>query len=178
MGQRIAHRGPDDEQLHDDGYLSLLFRRLSIVDVAGGAQPIWNEARTLCVVVNGEIYNHLALRATLRERHAFQSRSDAEIVVHLFEELGVGAFDRLEGMFALAIWDVTRRRLVLARDRFGIKPLYYHHADGQLLFGSELKALLVHPDCPRKVDWAGLWWFDFVEFSFPEVPTFVTGVHY
>ncbi|MBI5479949.1 MAG: asparagine synthase (glutamine-hydrolyzing) [Deltaproteobacteria bacterium] len=178
MGRRIAHRGPDDEQLHDDGCLSLLFRRLSIVDVAGGAQPIWNEQRTLCVVVNGEVYNHLDLRATLREPHTFQSRSDSEIVVHLFEELGVDAFERLEGMYALAVWDVTRRRLVLARDRFGIKPLYYHHAGGQLLFGSELKALLAHPDCPRELEWAGLWWFDFVEFSFPEVPTFVKGVHY
>jgi asparagine synthase (glutamine-hydrolysing) len=178
MGRRIAHRGPDDEQSFDDGLLSLLFRRLSIVDVAGGAQPIWNEAGTLCVVVNGEIYNHLALRDTLRERHTFRSRSDAEIVVHLFEELGVDAFGRLEGMFALAIWDVPRRRLVLARDRFGIKPLYYHHRDGQLLFASELKALLVHPDCPREVDWGALWWFDFVEFSAPAAPTYVQGVHY
>jgi asparagine synthase (glutamine-hydrolysing) len=178
MGRRIAHRGPDDEQSFDDGFLSLLYRRLSIVDVAGGAQPIWNEARTLCVVVNGEIYNHLALRDTLREAHEFQSRSDSEIVVHLFEELGVDAFDRLEGMFALAIWDVTRRRLVLARDRFGIKPLYYHHRNGQLLFASELKALLVHPDCPRELDWESLWWFDFVEFGLPAAPTYVKDVHY
>ncbi|HVY48221.1 MAG TPA: asparagine synthase (glutamine-hydrolyzing), partial [Minicystis sp.] len=149
MGRQLARRGPDEETLHDDGTLAFVFRRLAIIDVAHGAQPIWNEDRTLFVAVNGEIYNHEELRARLAPRHVFRTRSDSEVVLHLFEELGERAFEELEGMFAVALWDAKRRVLTLARDRFGIKPLFYVDGPSGLLFGSELKALLAHPECPR-----------------------------
>ncbi|HEX4925663.1 MAG TPA: asparagine synthase (glutamine-hydrolyzing) [Bdellovibrionales bacterium] len=154
MGRRIAHRGPDDEQQYANEDVALVFRRLSIIDLAGGAQPIWNEAGTICVLVNGEIYNHMELRSTLKSDHRFKTKSDSEIVLHLYEDYGADAVSFLKGKFALAIWDSAARKLVLARDRMGIKPLYYYHDErGLLLFGSELKALLAHPDCPRELDW-------------------------
>lgn len=153
MGEQIVHRGPDSVAYFDDGTLGLVFRRLSIVDVPGGNQPFVNAARNLTCVVNGEIYNHGALRRELEARHAFVSRSDCEAVLHAYAEWGIGALPRLYGMFAMAIWDAQRRRLLLARDRLGIKPLYTCRVPGGLLFGSELKALLAHPQCPRALDW-------------------------
>ena len=156
MGQSIAHRGPDDEQFYDDGVLSLVFRRLSIVDLAGGQQPIFNETGDRFVVVNGEIYNHQVLRDELKDRHVFRTGSDSEVPLHLFEERGADALQRLNGMFALAIWNVREKSLFLARDRLGIKPLYFCRIANGLLFGSELNALLAHPECPRDLDWAAL----------------------
>lgn len=153
MGRRLSRRGPDDEQRYDDGRLAFVFRRLAIVDLATGQQPIWNEDRTLFVAVNGEIYNHADLRATLAPRHRLRTNSDAEVVLHLYEERGAAALDRLQGMFALAIWDTTSQRLFLARDRLGIKPLYYAETPTAFVFGSEPKALLAHPACPRDVAW-------------------------
>ncbi|MBW4578362.1 MAG: asparagine synthase (glutamine-hydrolyzing) [Tildeniella nuda ZEHNDER 1965/U140] len=153
MGEQLARRGPDDEQCFDDGTLSFVFRRLAIVDLPGGQQPIWNEAGTLFVAVNGEIYNHWELRSHLREPHTFRTRSDAEIVLHLYEERGADALNLLNGMFAIALWDTTKQQLFLARDRLGIKPLYYSQVGSQLIFGSELKALLVHPACPNRPNW-------------------------
>lgn len=152
MGQQLARRGPDDEQFYDDGILSFVFRRLSIVDLDTGQQPIWNEDQTIFVAVNGEIYNHLELRSQLREPHNFRTQSDAEIVLHLYEERGIDAIHQLNGMFAIVLWDSHQQKLILARDRLGIKPLYYCFKDDVLLFGSELKSLLMHPDCPRDVD--------------------------
>lgn len=153
MARQLAHRGPDDQQLHDTPPLSLAFRRLAIIDVDGGTQPIWNEDRSLMVVINGEIYNHAELRAQLRG-HTFRSRSDAEVFLHLYEERGPAALDALNGIFAIVLWDARARQLFLARDRMGVKPLYYARArSGTFLFGSELKALLAHPDCPRDVRW-------------------------
>ncbi|WP_437664789.1 asparagine synthase (glutamine-hydrolyzing) [Sorangium sp. So ce1182] len=181
MGRQLASRGPDDEQTYDDGVLSLVFRRLSIVDVAGGRQPLWNERRSAFVAMNGEIWNHAALRETLRGTHALATRSDAEVVIHLFEDEGPRLLDRLNGMFALAVWDREAERLLLARDRLGIKPLYYAWTPGGLLFGSELKALLVHPDCPAELrfhdlDLGYLGGAAYTGFSGAHVPSFVEGV--
>jgi asparagine synthase (glutamine-hydrolysing) len=156
MGAQIRRRGPDDEQLLDDGRLGLVFRRLSIVDCDGGRQPIANEDETVFIAVNGEIYNHRALRQELTGDHRFRTESDCEVVLHLYEELGERALERLVGMFAIAIWDTTRGRLFLARDRLGIKPLYYAPRGEVFLFASELKALLAHPACPREFAWEDL----------------------
>jgi len=153
MGAAIAHRGPDETTMYDDGILGLVFTRLSIVDVAHGSQPIGNEAGDCLIAVNGEIYNHDALRTELARTHAFRTRSDSEVPLHAFEQWGDRAFALLNGMFALAIWDRRRRVLTLARDRLGIKPLYVCRLPHGILFGSELKGLLAHPDCPRELDW-------------------------
>jgi asparagine synthase (glutamine-hydrolysing) len=154
MSEQIAHRGPDDEQLLIEGPFGVAFRRLAIVDVEGGRQPLTNEDGTVVAVVNGEIYNHQEVRATLKEPHRLSTRSDCEVLVHLYEEIESRAFEALVGMYAVAIWDARRRRVILARDRFGIKPLFYAVAGRKLLFASEIKALLRHPQCPRAFDWA------------------------
>lgn len=139
----MVHRGPDDEGFHVDGPLSMGMRRLSIIDLAGGHQPISNEDGSVTVVLNGEIYNFQELRTELEARgHAFKTHSDTEVIVHLYEEHGLGCASRLRGMFAFALWDARARRLVVARDRLGIKPLYWAVTGGRLLFGSELKCLL------------------------------------
>ena len=158
----LEHRGPDDEGFHiaeyDDGSaVGLGFRRLSIIDLNTGNQPIGNEDGSLQVVLNGEIYNYRELRAELIGRgHRFATNSDTEVIVHLYEELGARCVERLNGMFAFALWDEKDRRLLLARDRFGKKPLYYADLGDALLFGSELKALLQHPRCPRELDFPSL----------------------
>jgi asparagine synthase (glutamine-hydrolysing) len=139
----IRHRGPDDTGLYAEGPLGLGHARLSIVDVAGGHQPIWNEDRSVAVVLNGEIYNHRLLRRELESRgHHFATRSDTEVIVHLYEELGAGCVERLAGMFAIAVADFRHRRLLLARDRVGKKPLYLADDGRRLGFASELKSLL------------------------------------
>ncbi len=150
----LAHRGPDGDGVHVDGPAGLGHRRLSIIDLAGGAQPIGNEDGTVWVVLNGEIYNFRDLRADLEARgHRFATRSDTEAIVHLYEERGDDCVQALAGMFAFALWDSRRRRLLLARDRLGKKPLYYAHRPGRALtFGSELKAVLVDPQVPCEID--------------------------
>src|SRR3954463_5201473 len=155
MAERIAHRGPDDSGTYRDGHAALGFRRLAIVDLAGGHQPLANEDGTVWTVFNGEIYNFPALRRRLEARgHTLRSRGDTEVLVHLYEDEGTGMFALLRGMFALAIWDAPRRRLVLARDRLGQKPLVYRHDGTRIVFASELKSLLALPDrdLPRRVD--------------------------
>jgi asparagine synthase (glutamine-hydrolysing) len=143
MRDVLRHRGPDDEGLWIDGPVGLGHRRLSIVDVAGGHQPMSNEDETVWIVFNGEIYNHAALRPELEARgHRYQTRSDTETILHLYEEEGPRCVERLQGMFAFAIWDRTRGQLLLARDRLGIKPLYVACTDREILFASEIKALL------------------------------------
>jgi len=140
--RRLQHRGPDDEGTHLERNCVLGMRRLSIVDVQGGHQPIYNEDRTVAIVFNGEVYNYKELMAELiAEGHTFRTASDTETLVHLYETLGEKMVTRLRGMFAFAIWDVRRQRLFLGRDRFGKKPLYYCRAGKGLLFASELKAL-------------------------------------
>ncbi|MCG8488114.1 MAG: asparagine synthase (glutamine-hydrolyzing) [Chromatiales bacterium] len=156
MGEALRFRGPDDETFYQDDNLSFVFRRLSIIDIEGGAQPIWNKDKSIFVAVNGEIYNHLALREILQKDTEFSSDSDSEIVLHLYEEFGTSAFEKLNGMFAITIWDRKNKELVLCRDRIGIKPLYYAETASGFLFGSELKALLRYPDCPRELNWSNL----------------------
>ncbi len=156
MGRQLARRGPDDEQIVCDDMLSLVFRRLSIMAVADGAQPIWNEDRTALVAVNGEIYNHRELRRNLQARHTFRTGSDCEVVLHLYEDLGVEAFARLDGIFSACIWDQRLRTLVLARDPLGVKPMFFSLGTTHLLFGSELKALRAHPLCSRELEWDDL----------------------
>jgi asparagine synthase (glutamine-hydrolysing) len=142
MSATLVHRGPDSEGAVVDGPVGLAARRLSIIDLETGDQPLANEDGTVHVVQNGELYNYRELRAELeRAGHRFRSHGDTEVLVHLYEELGDRFAARLRGMFAVAIWDARRRRLVLARDRFGIKPIYYRPEGGGLAFASELRAL-------------------------------------
>ncbi|MGE5656369.1 MAG: asparagine synthase (glutamine-hydrolyzing) [Actinomycetota bacterium] len=150
IGEQLSRRGPDDEQYYHTAPLSFVFKRLSIVDLAAGRQPIWNEDRTIFVAINGEIYNHLELRSKLRDSHQFRTNSDAEIVLHLYEEIGIRFLDYLNGMFAIALWDLRKQRLFLVRDRLGIKPLYYTQVGSQLIFGSTLMSVLTHPQAPRQ----------------------------
>jgi asparagine synthase (glutamine-hydrolysing) len=157
MGRAIAHRGPDADGFWSEPGVGLVHRRLSIIDLAGGDQPIVNEDDSLQVVFNGEIYNYQALRAGLEGRgHRFRTQSDTEVLVHLYEEDGERLVERLRGMFAFALWDRPRRRLLLARDRLGIKPLYVYRDAEKLLFASEPKALLAHPGLTPEVDPAAL----------------------
>jgi asparagine synthase (glutamine-hydrolysing) len=142
MSAALVHRGPDSAGEYSNGPVALAARRLAIIDLAGGDQPIANEDGTCVVVQNGEIYNYPDLRRELeRDGHSFRTDSDTEALVHLYEQHGTGFARRLRGMFAVAIWDARARRLVLARDRYGIKPLYYRHQAGELSFASELRAL-------------------------------------
>jgi asparagine synthase (glutamine-hydrolysing) len=154
MTDRIGHRGPDGDGFHVAAGIGLGHRRLAIIDVAHGHQPLFNEDGTVAITYNGEIYNFQELAAELAAKgHRFKTHSDTEVVVHAWEEWGEACVERLRGMFAFAIWDENRETLFLARDRFGKKPLYYAVlADGLLLFASELKALLLHPDLPRRID--------------------------
>ncbi len=155
MVERLLHRGPDDRGVYQAPHAALGFRRLSIVDLPGGHQPLGNEDGTVQVVFNGEIYNFPALRHRLEARgHTLRSSGDTEVLVHLYEDEGPGMFRLLRGMFALAIWDAPRRTLVLGRDRLGQKPLVYRHDGTRIVFASELKALLALPEevVPRRLD--------------------------
>ncbi len=157
MTDSIRHRGPDDEGFHLDGNCGLGFRRLSIIDLSTGHQPIPNEDGSIWVIFNGEIYNFRDLRADLRKRgHKFGTETDTEVIVHLYEEYGTRCVESLRGMFAFALWDSTRRRLFCARDRFGIKPFFYY-ADGEkFAFASELKAILRLPNVQTQMDLGGI----------------------
>jgi asparagine synthase (glutamine-hydrolysing) len=149
----IRHRGPDGDGRLVDGQVGLGHRRLSIIDVGGGAQPIGNEDGSLQIVFNGEIYNFVELRKELEAAgHRFKTQSDTEVIVHAFEQWGKDCVKRFNGMFAFALWDSRRRELFLARDHLGIKPLYYIELGDRVLFASEIKALLQDPACPREVD--------------------------
>ena len=157
MNEALAHRGPDSDGSVIDGPCGLAMRRLSIIDLAGGDQPIASEDGRICVIQNGEIYNYRELMDGLRARgHSFSTQSDTEVLVHLYEERGAAFVEDLRGMFTVALWDAGEGRVVLARDRFGIKPLYYRVADGTLSFASELKALLRQPGFSREIDPAAL----------------------
>jgi asparagine synthase (glutamine-hydrolysing) len=152
MCAAIRHRGPDEEGHHVGPGVALGMRRLSVIDVLGGSQPIANESGDVHVVFNGEIYNHHAIRARLAPRHGFRTRSDTEVLVHLYEEMGDAMVDELRGMFAFAIWDDRARRLTVARDRLGIKPLYYWQTGDGVAFASELRSFLALKEFPREID--------------------------
>ena len=153
MCDAIRHRGPDDEGGWIGEGAALGMRRLSIIDLATGHQPIHNEDRSVWIVFNGEVYNFGELRRDLEARgHRFYTATDTEAIVHAYEEWGTGAIGRLRGMFGLAIWDAASATLLLARDRVGIKPLHYAEADGRLYFGSEIKSILCAPDVSRDLD--------------------------
>lgn len=164
MSSSLRHRGPDEHGLWLGDGVGLAHRRLSIIDLADGQQPLANEDGRVRVVFNGEIYNYRQLRSELESKgHQFRSRSDTEVLVHLYEELGDQLVERLRGMFAFAIWDAQQERLLLARDRVGQKPLYYFQDAERLLFASELKALLTWPDVSREIDLEAL--EDYVTFG-------------
>ena len=178
MNGAIAYRGPDGDGFHVEAGVGLGHRRLSIVDVAGGAQPMWNEDESVVIVFNGEVYNFPTLRPELSALgHVFRNRSDTEAVIHAWETWGPGCLLHLNGMFAFALWDRRQGVLFLARDRLGKKPLYYAHTPaGALVFGSELAALMAVPDLPRQIDPAAV--DDFFAMGYvPDPGTIYTGVH-
>jgi len=157
MATALRHRGPDDEGFHFDGSLGLGMRRLSIIDLERGAQPISSESGRCVTVFNGEIYNFRELRRELEAfGHVFRTRTDTETLVHGHEQWGFGVLKRLNGMFGVALWDADEKTLVLARDPYGIKPLYYHDDGVSVRFGSEIKSILCDGLVPRKVDDAAL----------------------
>lgn len=157
MVVQLHHRGPDGTGFHLDGDIGLAHARLSIIDLAGGGQPIHNENKDVWVTFNGEIFNYVELTQQLVARgHRFYTQSDTEVIVHLYEEYGDSFVEHLNGQFALALWDATRHRLLLARDRVGIRPLFYTESDGRLLFASEIKALFAIPSVPRRLDTTAL----------------------
>jgi asparagine synthase (glutamine-hydrolysing) len=177
MCDAIAHRGPDDQGLYGGDGVALGMRRLSIIDLSTGHQPVRNEDGTLWVVFNGEIYNFKELRRDLERRgHRFYTTTDTETIVHLYEDYGPAAVEHLRGMFAFAVWDVSRRELFLARDRLGIKPLFYAPIDGGLVFASELKAILQVPEIDRRLSWSAVGHL-FTFLSSPASHSIVDGVH-
>src|SRR6266496_5058375 len=153
MARSIAHRGPDDEGFFIAGPVGLGFRRLSIIDLAGGHQPMSDAEETVWIIFNGEIYNYRELRAELQNKgHQFRTNSDTEVIIHGYKQWGTDVFNRLNGMFGLAIWDVTKKRLVVARDAMGIKLIYYKIDNGQLTFGSEIRSILAAENSRPSVD--------------------------
>ena len=151
MLERLAHRGPDDQGHYATADVVLGHRRLSVIDLSAGHQPLSGARPTTVLVVNGEIYNYRELRRELeRAGHSFRTASDSEVAAHAYDRWGDAFLDRLDGMFALALWDEARQRLLLARDRLGEKPLFYTERVGILIFASELSALLAHPNIPQR----------------------------
>jgi asparagine synthase (glutamine-hydrolysing) len=176
MARKIIHRGPDDEGFYTHKNIGIAVKRLSIIDITGGGQPIRNEDDTVVVVYNGEIYNYLTIKADLEVKgHVFKTRCDTEVLVHLYEEYGTGMMDHLNGMFAFAIFDQKQGRLLLARDRLGIKPLYYMETDDFFLFSSEIKSLLELHELRPELDVEAL--HHFLTFRFTPAPmTLFKGV--
>jgi len=170
MAAVMTHRGPDQEGWHTGQGISLGHRRLSIIDLSeNGRQPMFNEDRSIAMVFNGEIYNFQELRPSLEAKgHRFHSNSDSEVIIHGYEEYGIDVIHRLRGMFAFAIWDARTREMYLVRDRIGIKPLYYHHQGDQLIFASEIKAILEHSGVTRALNRQAL--FDYMGFEFVPAP--------
>ena len=170
MTETLVHRGPDDSGVYTDESASLGSRRLSIIDLSErGRMPMTNEDGSVWVVHNGEIYNFQDIRAELEAKgHSFRSNSDTEVIVHAYEKYGPDCVKRFNGMFAFAVWDKNKRELVLARDRLGIKPLYYYLNKGKLVFGSEIKAILENPDVERDINPQAL--YDYIGYEFVHAP--------
>lgn len=178
MAAQIVHRGPNQEGVYVSDEMSLAFRRLSIIDLSeNGNQPMFNDDGSVVLVFNGEIYNFRELRHDLeQDGYVFHSNTDSEVIVHGYEKWGDGVLEKLRGMFALAIWDVPRKRLFLARDRIGIKPLYYSFQKGHFLFGSEIKTLLESSRVERRVNYQAL--YDYLGFEFvPSPETMFAGIN-
>lgn len=176
MSRALTHRGPDDSGAFDSTHVALASRRLSIVDPGGGRQPLYNEGRTLALVANGEIYNHAELRRSLEARgHRFKTGSDCEAILHAYAEYGTACVEHLRGMFAFALWDEARGRLLLARDALGEKPLYLYEREGRLVFASEMKALLRSGEVPFELDPEAVDLFFHYQYV-PEPLTAVRGV--
>lgn len=175
MSDVVRHRGPDDEGFFFDGNVGLGHRRLSIIDLKTGKQPIHNEDESIWIVYNGEIYNYLELKKQLEKKsHRFYTQTDTEVILHLYEDFGDFCVKKLRGMFAFAIWDGNKRKLLLARDRLGIKPLYYACNDN-LIFGSEIKSILQFPEIKRKVNLKALYYY--LRFFYTPTPeTLLVGI--
>src|SRR6056297_3666276 len=153
----LKHRGPDESGVYFDDHIHMGQARLSILDLEGGAQPIPNEDKTLWIVYNGEVFNYTELRSDLEKKgHRFNTQTDTEVILHLYEEMGSGCLSELNGQFAIAIWDTRKKELFLARDRVGICPLYYTFHNGRLLFASEIKALFMDARVTRELDLTSL----------------------
>ena len=177
MTAGLIHRGPDQRGIYVSGPVGLGVRRLCILDPQRGTQPMYNEDRSVVLAFNGEIYNHAELRQRLAgQGHNFRSRSDTEVIVHLYEEEGIGCISSLNGMFAFALWDASQKRLYLVRDRLGIKPLFYSVCDKDIVFASEIKSLLCEPALPREVDTGAL--SHFMSYNYVPSPlTLFKGIH-
>lgn len=177
MVASLSHRGPDDHGQYTDSHCALGHTRLAVIDPATGHQPMTNEDRSVWLVCNGQIYNYRQLRQDLiAAGHRFASNCDCEVIIHLYEQLGPACLERLNGMFAFALWDQPRRMLLLARDRLGIKPLYWHYDHGRMVFGSELKALLAAPGMPRDISPHAL--ADYLAYTYVPAPkTIYRHVH-
>ncbi len=173
MTDAILHRGPDEEGFYSDGNMNLGVRRLSIIDLETGHQPVHNEGRTLWAVFNGEIYNFQKLRKELAgQGHTFYTdHSDTEVIVHLYEEYGDDFVHKMNGMFVIALWDSGKNKLLLIRDRMGVKPLFYTVANSHLIFGSEIKAILAHPEYQRDINFEAIYHY----FTFKNVPSPLTA---
>ena len=153
MMETIVHRGPNSSGSHVDSQAALGFRRLSIVDLEGGSQPIYNEDKTMVITFNGEIYNHLELREDLISKgHVFTTHADTEVLLHGYEEYGAELLKKVRGMFAFVIWNTQTNELFGARDHFGIKPLYYTEMNGSFIYGSEIKSFLQHPEFKKELN--------------------------
>ena len=176
MNQQIVHRGPDDDGFFVEGSVGLAMRRLSIIDIKTGHQPSATKMNDVWIVFNGELYNHQELRKGLEARgHRYRTHSDTETIVHLYEEYGRDCVQHLRGMFAFAIWDRRKRRLFIARDRLGIKPLYYYFDSRMLLFGSEIKTMLAYPGVTPQFNRATL--AEYLAFGYlPEAETMYAGI--
>ncbi|GGI65451.1 MULTISPECIES: asparagine synthase (glutamine-hydrolyzing) [Enterococcus] len=178
MMERIVHRGPNSAGKYVDDQIALGFRRLSVVDLEGGSQPIYNEDRSKVIIFNGEIYNYQRLRDELIQRgHLFTTNSDTEVLLHGYEEWGVDLLQKIRGMFAFAIWDIEKQELFGARDHFGIKPYYYAEMNGTLMFGSEIKSFLPHPDFNKALNTQALKPYLTFQYSPLNGETFFKGVH-
>lgn len=169
MARNLVHRGPDDEGFHQEPGLGFAFRRLSVIDLEKGAQPISNEDGSVWSMLNGEIYNFRELREDLKRRgHKFKTRTDSEVIPHLYEEFGTSFLERLRGMFAIGLWDAGKKTLYIARDRLGIKPLYYWDNGGSFVFASEIKAILASDLVEREIDHQAL--SDYITFRYVPAP--------
>src|SRR5438876_7237970 len=177
MSMAIEHRGPDEDGFYLGTDVGLGMRRLSIIDLKTGRQPIANEDGTIRVVFNGEIYNYKQLRRDLEQKgHSLSTNTDTETIVHLYEEYGDRCVEEMRGMFAFALWDERNKTLLLARDRLGIKPLYYGEIGGRLFFASEIKAILQMPEVERKLNWISVSHL-FSSLCTPAAESIVEGIH-